>query len=82
MNFGDLKNEIRKIEKINKRIVQTKNRIYFNYIYITSHLIFHPPKVTPRIHSDELTVQELCYRNSSASGWHNSHHSGIVSITN
>ena len=46
MNFGDLlfalncdslKNEIRKIEKINKRIVQTKNGIYFNemtYIYI------------------------------------------------
>ena len=42
MNFGDLfvlncdplKNEIRKIEKINKRIVQTKNGIYFNNIYI------------------------------------------------
>ena len=39
MNFGDLlfaldcdplKNEIRKIEKINKRIFQTKNSIYFN----------------------------------------------------
>ena len=39
MNFGyllfahncdPLKNEIRKIEKINKRIVQTKNGIYFN----------------------------------------------------
>ena len=43
MNFGDLlfsfncdplKNEISKIEKINKRIVQTKNVIYFNEIYI------------------------------------------------
>ena len=44
MNFGDLlfalncdrlKNDIRKIEKINKRIVQSKNGIYFNeYIYI------------------------------------------------
>ena len=41
-NFGDLlfalncdllKNEIRKIEKINKRIVQTENGIYFIYIY-------------------------------------------------
>ena len=39
MNFGDLlfslncdplENEIRKIEKINKRIVQTKNGIYCN----------------------------------------------------
>ena len=39
MNFGELlvpfnsdplKNEIRKIEKINKRIVQTKNDIYFS----------------------------------------------------
>ena len=39
MNFGDLlfalncdplKNEIRKIQKINKCIVQTKNGIYFN----------------------------------------------------
>ena len=43
MNFGDLlfalncdrlKNDIRKIEKIKKRIVQSKNGIYFNYIYI------------------------------------------------
>ena len=43
MNFGDLlfalncdplKNKIWKIEKINKRIVETKNGIYFNYIYI------------------------------------------------
>ena len=41
MNFGDLlfaincdplKNEIRKIEMINKHIVQTKNGIYFNEI--------------------------------------------------
>ena len=43
MNFGDLlfalncdrlKNDIRKIEKINKRIVQSKNGVYFNDIYI------------------------------------------------
>ena len=43
MNFGDLlfalncdllKNDIRKIEKINKPIVQSKNGIYFNEIYI------------------------------------------------
>ena len=41
MNFGDLsfslncdplKNEIMEIDKINKRIVQTKNSIYCNYI--------------------------------------------------
>ena len=49
MNFGDLlftlncdplKNEIRKIEKINKRIVQTKKGIYFNKIWIKEGL--HP----------------------------------------
>ena len=43
MNLGDLlfalncdrlKDEIRKIEKINKRIVQSRNCIYFNEIYI------------------------------------------------
>ena len=34
LNCDPLKNEIRKIEKINKRIVQTKNCIYFNNIYI------------------------------------------------
>ena len=43
MNFGELlfalncdplKNKIRKIEKINKSIVQTKNGIHFNEIYI------------------------------------------------
>ena len=41
MNFGNLlfalncvqlKNEIRKIEKINKHVVQSKNGIYFNEI--------------------------------------------------
>ena len=57
MNFGDLlfalncdplKNEIRKIEQINKRIVQTKNGIYFNniYIYIYIHTpLFYPYRV-------------------------------------
>ena len=63
MNFGDLlfalncdrlKNKIKKIEKINKRIVQSKNGIYFNetclkeglhqkisniYIYIETNFI-------------------------------------------
>ena len=47
MNFGDLlfalncdplKNEIRKIEKINKRIVETKNGIYFNEICLKEGL--------------------------------------------
>ena len=64
MNFGDLlfarncdplKNEIRKIEQINKRIVQIKNGIYFNniclkeglhpkfsiYIYIYIYIVLH-----------------------------------------
>ena len=49
MNFGDLlfalncdplKNEMRKIEKINKRIVRTKNGIYFNEICLKEGL--HP----------------------------------------
>ena len=49
VNFGDLlfalncdrlKNDIRKIEKINKRIVQYKNGIYFNEICLKEGL--HP----------------------------------------
>ena len=49
MNFGDLlfalnydrlKNEIRKIGKINKRIVQSKNGMYFNEISLKEGL--HP----------------------------------------
>ena len=49
MNFGDLlfalncdrlKNDIRKIEKINKRIVQSKNGMYFNEICLKEGL--HP----------------------------------------
>ena len=49
MNFGDLlfalncdrlKNDIRKIDKINKRIVQSKNGIYFNEICLKEGL--HP----------------------------------------
>ena len=43
---------------------------------------FQPQKVTPHIHSDEVTVQRLCYPNSSALGWHNGHQSGVVSRTN
>ena len=39
---------------------------------------FHPPKVTPRIHSDKVTVQGLCYRNWNAWGWHNSYESGVI----
>ena len=50
MNFGDLffalncdrlKNDIRKIEKINKRIVQSKNGIYFNEIYIYVYIFIY-----------------------------------------
>ena len=38
LNWDPLKNEIRKIEKINKRIVQTKNGIYFNKICLKQGL--------------------------------------------
>ena len=50
MNFGDLlfalncdrlKNDIRKIEKINKRIVQSKNGIYFNEVYIYIYICIY-----------------------------------------
>ena len=34
INNDHLKNKDRKIEKINKRIVETKNGIYFNELYI------------------------------------------------
>ena len=34
LNCDPVKNEIRKIENINKCIVETKNCIYFNDIYI------------------------------------------------
>ena len=40
------------------------------------------PQRSPRIHSDEVTVQGLSYHNSSSWVWHNSHQSGVVSITN
>ena len=42
---------------------------------------FHPPKVTPLTNPAKVTYQELCYCNSDAWGWHNSHQSGIISIT-
>ena len=44
-------------------------------------LQFHPPKVTPLTNSSKVTDQGLCYRNSDAWGWHNSHQSGVISIT-
>ena len=34
LNCDPLKNKIRKIEKIDERIVQTKNCTYFNFIYV------------------------------------------------
>ena len=41
LNCDRLKNEIRKIEKINKRIVQSKNDIYFNGIYIYIYIYIY-----------------------------------------
>ena len=38
LNCDTLKNEIRKIEQIKKRIVQTKNGIYFNEICLKEGL--------------------------------------------
>ena len=41
----------------------------------------HPPKVTPLTNPAKITDQGLCYCNSDAWGWHNSHQSGVISIT-
>ena len=30
---------------------------------------------------DEVTAQGLCYYNSNVWGWHNSHQSGVIGIT-
>ena len=42
---------------------------------------FNPPKVTPLTNPAKVTDQGLCYCNSDAWGWHNSHQSGVISIT-
>ena len=42
---------------------------------------FHPLKVTPLSNLAKVTDQGLCYCNSNACGWHNSHQSGVISIT-
>ena len=42
---------------------------------------FHPPKVTPLTDPAKVTDQGLCYCISDAWGWHNSHQSGVISIT-
>ena len=42
---------------------------------------FHPPKVTPLTNPAKVTDQGLCYCNSDAWEWHNSHQSGVISIT-
>ena len=54
----------------------------YHSLGLTTRIQFHPPKVTPRIHSDEFTVQGLSYRNSSAWGWHNSHQSWVFILKN
>ena len=42
---------------------------------------FHPPKVTPLTNPAKVTYQGLCYSNSEAWGWHNSHQSEVISLT-
>ena len=42
---------------------------------------FHLPKVTPLTNPAKVKDQGLCYCNSDAWGWHNSHQSGVISIT-
>ena len=42
----------------------------------------HSPNVTPVTNLAKVTDQELCYCNSNAWGWHNSHQSRVISITN
>ena len=39
LNCDPLQNEIRKIRKINKRIVQTKNDVYLNEIYMYIYIV-------------------------------------------
>ena len=42
---------------------------------------FHPLKVTPLTNHAKVTDQGLCYCNSDARGWLNSHQSEVISIT-
>ena len=42
---------------------------------------FHPLNVAPLINLAKVTDQGLCYCYSDAWGWHNSHQSGIIIIT-
>ena len=42
---------------------------------------FHSLKVTPLTNPAKVTDQGLCYCNSNAWGWHNSHQSRVISIT-
>ena len=46
-----------------------------------THIQFHPPKVTPLTNPAKVTDQGLCYCNFDDRGWHNSHQSGVSSIT-
>ena len=41
----------------------------------------HSPKVTPLTNPEKVTDQWLCYCNSNAWGWHTSHQSRVISIT-
>ena len=41
---------------------------------------FHPPKVTPLTNPAKVTDQGLCYCNSDARAWHNSHQSGVIKV--
>ena len=42
---------------------------------------FQSPKVTPLTNPAKVTDQGLCYCNSNACEYYNSHQSGVISIT-
>ena len=46
-----------------------------------THIPIHPPNVTPLTNPEKVTDQGLCYCNSDAWGWLNSHQIGVTSIT-
>ena len=46
-----------------------------------THIQFHSPKVSPLTNPAKVTSQGLHYCYSNALGWHNSHQSRVISIT-
>ena len=52
-----------------------------SYSFGFTRIQFDLPKVTTLTNPAKVTDQGLCYCNSEAWGWHNNHHSGVISIT-